>query len=372
MTRYAGMLGLHFIQPLFCVSVFCLLYVSTFGLILPSFLLTGIISICYWVIRNAGTRKRIDTQGKYILITGCDTGFGNSLARLLDSKGLKVFATCLSEQSEGAKLLRENGSKQMRVLQLDVSSDASVDACLDKIKPICLDGLWTLVNNAGIMGKGDVEIQSMDTYKRIAEVNLFGVVRMCKAFLPLVRQCKGRVINVTSVRGLQAFCADSGYVMSKFALEGFTDCLRLEMRRFGVKVIHVEPGMFGLNTGIFNDENVERYKDLNKKLIDNVGDEIRAAYGQEYLDTYMRLPKMRPGSSDKDLKAVLDAFEDAILSHRPDSRYLVDGKRFDGDCMMARLRNILPVFIMDPLYFYLRPLPKEAFYSCTTSGQRRN
>ncbi|XP_046560891.1 retinol dehydrogenase 7-like [Haliotis rubra] len=367
MTRCVEMVGLGTTELLFCVSALCLMYVSPCGLTIPSFLLTGSIFVCYWLIRRARAR-RIDAQGKYVLITGCDTGFGNSLARLLDSKGLKVFATCLSEQSEGAKLLKKDGSKNMRVLQLDVSSDASVLACLEQIKPICFkEGLWTLVNNAGIICKGDVEIQTMEAYKRIAEVNLFGVVRMCKVFLSVVRKCKGRVINVTSVRGLQAFCGDSGYVMSKFGLEGFTDCLRLEMRRFGVKVIHVEPGMFGLNTGLFNEENVERYKVLSKKLIDNVSDEIRTAYGQDYLDTYMRVPKMRPGSSDQDIQPMLDAFEDAILSCRPDSRYLVDGQRVDGDCTMARLRNVLPVFIMDPLYFYLRPLPKEAFYASTTS-----
>ncbi|XP_067671691.1 D-beta-hydroxybutyrate dehydrogenase, mitochondrial-like [Haliotis asinina] len=367
MTLRVDMSGLSATELLFCVSALFLIYMSPHGLTVVRCLLTGSMFVSYWLIRHARAR-RIDPRGKYILITGCDTGFGNSLARLLDSKGLKVFATCLSEHSEGAKLLTKDGSKNMRVLQLDVSSDASVDACLEQIKSICFkEGLWALVNNAGIIRRGDVEIQTVEAYKRIAEVNLFGAVRMCKAFLPLVRKCKGRVINVTSVRGLQAFCGDSAYVMSKFGLEGFTDCLRLEMRRFGVKVIHVEPGMFGLSTGLYNEENVERYKVLNKKLIDNVSDEIRTAYGQDYLDTYMRVPKMRPGSSDKDIQPMLDAFEDAILSSRPNSRYLVDGKSVDGDCTMARLRNVLPVFIMDPLYFYLRPLPKEAFYASTTS-----
>ncbi len=76
-----------------------------------------------------------------------------------------------------------------------------------------------------------------------------------------------------------------------------------------------------------------------QQLIDSVDDEVRAAYGQQYLDTYLRVPKMNSGSSDKDVKGVLDAFEDAILSTNPDSRYLVDGirNRIDVLCVSNAL-----------------------------------
>ncbi|XP_046352509.2 D-beta-hydroxybutyrate dehydrogenase, mitochondrial-like isoform X2 [Haliotis rufescens] len=356
--------GLCVFETILCVSFILLVFVSVWGHTVYTCLLGAVLYVCYWIIRKVG-RNRVDIHGKYVLITGCDTGFGNSLARLLDIKGLNVIAACLSVESDGAKQLKTTGSRRMCVLQLDVTSDESVASCFHTVKTLChKEGLWALINNAGILYTGDVEVQTMAIYRRVSEVNLFGMVRMCKAFLPLVRQRKGRVINVTSVRGLLAGPAHSAYVMSKFGAEGFTDCLRLEMRRFGVKVILIQPGSFGLSTGLFSVENVRRQKVAYQQLIDSVDDEIRAAYGQDYLDTYLRVPKMNSRSSDKDLKRVLDAFEDAILSTNPDSRYLVDGIRhwIDVLCMMARLRNVLPVSLMDALYLWLQPMPKEAFY----------
>ncbi|XP_048248482.1 retinol dehydrogenase 16-like isoform X1 [Haliotis rufescens] len=364
MSSLVDILGVWVLEVTFYVSFILLVFVSVLGQALQACLLFIVCYVSYWVIRKAGG-NRVATQGKYVLITGCDTGFGNSLARLLDIKGLNVIAACLSVESDGAKQLKATGSRRMCVIQLDVTSDESVASCLQRVKTLChKEGLWALINNAGIQYTGDVEVQTMAVYRRVSEVNLFGMVRICKSFLPLVRQRKGRVINVTSVRGLIACHAHSAYVMSKFGAEGFTDCLRLEMRRFGVKVILIQPGGYGLSTGLFSVENVERQKVVYKELIDSVNDEIRAAYGQDYLDTYMCVPKMNPGSSDKDLKGVLDAFEDAILSTNPDSRYLVDGIHpwIDVLCMMARLRNVLPVSLMDALYLWLQPMPKEAFY----------
>ncbi|XP_067672980.1 D-beta-hydroxybutyrate dehydrogenase, mitochondrial-like [Haliotis asinina] len=368
MHSLVDMLSLLVSETILCGLFVVLVFVTLYGKLFNICLLCVAFTVSYWYIRKAGTNM-VDTQGKYVLITGCDTGFGNSLARLLDTKGLNVIATCLTEESDGAKQLKTTGSGRMCVLQLDVTSDESVSSCLQIVKTLChKEGLWALVNNAGILYTGDVEVQTMAVYRRVAEVNLFGMVRMCKAFLPLVRQRKGRIINVTSVRGLQAGPGHSAYVMSKFAGEGFTDCLRLEMRRFGVKVILVEPGSFGRSTGIFSVENVQRQKMAYQQLIDSVDDELRATYGQQYLNTYMRVPKMDPGSSDKDIKGVLDAFEHAILSTTPDARYLVDGirNRIDVLCMMARLRHFLPVSVMDVLYLWLQPLPKEAFYTTTS------
>ncbi|XP_067672979.1 retinol dehydrogenase 16-like [Haliotis asinina] len=368
MSSLVDTLGLCVFETILGVLFISLLFVSLWGHLFILCLLCIACSALYRFIRKAGT-KMVDTKGKYVLITGCDTGFGNSLARLLDTKGLNVIATCLSEESHGAKQLKTTGSRRMCVLQLDVTSGESISSCLQIVKTLChKEGLWALVNNAGIQYTGDVEVQAMAIYRKVAEVNLFGMVRMCKAFLPLVRQRKGRVINVTSVRGLIACQGHSAYVMSKFAGEGFTDCFRLEMRRFGVKVILVEPGGYGLSTGLFSVENVKQQKAVYQELLDSVDDEVRTAYGQHYLDTYMRVPKMIPGSSDKDLKGVLDAFEHAILSSNPNSRYLVDGIRnkIDVLCMMARLRHFLPVSVMDVLYLWLQPLPKEAFYTTTS------
>ncbi|NWX86811.1 BDH protein, partial [Nothoprocta ornata] len=105
-------------------------------------------------------------------------------------------------------------------------------------------GLWGLVNNAGISTFGEVEFTSLDKYKEVAEINLWGTVRVTKAFLPLIRRAKGRVVNVASMLGRMASPSRSCYCISKFGVEAFSDCLRQEMYRWGVRVILIEPSNF--------------------------------------------------------------------------------------------------------------------------------
>ncbi|KAJ8319254.1 hypothetical protein KUTeg_004345 [Tegillarca granosa] len=150
---------------------------------------------CYYIYKKA-TSKKIDVKGKGVFITGCDTGFGFALAKRLDCLGFTVNAGCLSSVCEGAETLRSSTMGKMNVVQLDVTSDDSVNKALkfvtDHVNKNNLE-LWAVVNNAGLNFLGDVEFCSMDIYKRIADVNLFGVVRVTKAFLPLIRKAKGMI-----------------------------------------------------------------------------------------------------------------------------------------------------------------------------------
>ncbi|NXK18687.1 BDH protein, partial [Thinocorus orbignyianus] len=105
-------------------------------------------------------------------------------------------------------------------------------------------GLWGLVNNAGVSTFGEVEFASLDNYKNVAEINLWGTVRVTKAFLPLIRRAKGRVVNITSMLGRMVSPSRSCYCISKFGVAAFSDCLRQEMYRWGVRVILIEPSNF--------------------------------------------------------------------------------------------------------------------------------
>ncbi|XP_075531618.1 D-beta-hydroxybutyrate dehydrogenase, mitochondrial-like [Dermacentor variabilis] len=139
----------------------------------------------------------VSGNGKALLITGCDTGFGHRLAKRLSRDGFLVFAGCLSSMSDGAKQLR--ASSNVEVLQLDVPKQEQVDDALHAVKKhLGARELWSVVANAGVLRSGLLEWLSMDTIVDVFDVNVFGVLRVAKTFLPLLKKSKGRVVTVAS------------------------------------------------------------------------------------------------------------------------------------------------------------------------------
>ncbi|KFR03405.1 hypothetical protein N306_13571, partial [Opisthocomus hoazin] len=151
------------------------------------------------------------------------------------------------KNGEGAMELKNMKSDRMKVLQMDVCSDQEVAQAVDFVKRTLKEpeeGLWGLVKNAGVSAFGEVEFASLDNYKNMAEINLWGTVRVTKAFLPLIRKARGHVVNITSMLGRMASPSRSCYCISKFGVAAFSDCLRQEMYRWGVRVILIEPSNF--------------------------------------------------------------------------------------------------------------------------------
>lgn len=159
------------------------------------------------------------------LVTGASSGIGRACAALLAARGLRVYAA-----SRGAPL------------HIDVTDDTSVHAAVDEI--IRKEGrLDVVVNNAGIALAGAVEDTSVEEAKAQFDVNFFGVLRVCRAVLPILRQQRsGYIVNISSIGGLVAIPYQGLYSASKFALEGLTESLRLEAHPFGVNVVLIEPG----------------------------------------------------------------------------------------------------------------------------------
>lgn len=149
--------------------------------------------------------------------------------------GFKVYAGCLFIEGDGAKDLQRNG---VDVIQLDVTKEVDWNQAVDHIRGKT-GALWGLVHNAGWSTFGEIEWVGMDTYRRIAEINTFGIILGTQKILPLIRPNKGRIVTITSglVRG--AAPSRSPYVFTKYAVVGFIECLRYEMKRFGVQV-HAE------------------------------------------------------------------------------------------------------------------------------------
>ncbi|KAM8804960.1 D-beta-hydroxybutyrate dehydrogenase, mitochondrial-like [Eudromia elegans] len=268
-------------------------------------------------------RRALPADGKAVLITGCDKGFGHALAKQLHAEGFTVFAGCLlaDKNGDGARELRSLKSDRMKVLQVNVCSDQEVAQAVDFVKRNLKEpekGLWGLVNNAGISTFGEVEFASLDKYKEVAEINLWGTVRVTKAFLPLIRRAKGRVVNITSMLGRMASPSRSCYCISKFGVEAFSDCLRQEMYRWGVRVIVVEPSNFVAATGILTAESIEAEA---KVLWDGASDVVREDYGRPYFARHVALMKSFVTSGLKDMSLVLNDITDALTSARPNNRY---------------------------------------------------
>nr|KAG5693090.1 hypothetical protein BaRGS_014040 [Batillaria attramentaria] len=150
--------------------------------------------------------------------------------------------------------------------------------------------LWGLVNNAGVQSVGDLELTTMSQYLRVANVNLFGMVRTTRAFLPLIRQAKGRIVNVSSVKGRVSTPRSAAYNISKYGVETFSDIVRLEMHQFGVKVIIIEPGQFG---GIKDIENLKRLEKDFQDMWTEASDVVKEMYGQQHLQKLLQAVLIR-------------------------------------------------------------------------------
>ncbi|MBD8003703.1 SDR family oxidoreductase [Bacillus norwichensis] len=181
-----------------------------------------------------------------VLITGASSGFGLLTAIELAKQGFFVIATMRHmEKSAYIKQLSKEGQVEERLeyLQLDVASTKSVEnfsRLLQDLPPIDI-----LINNAGFALGGFCEEVSLIEYKEQFETNFFGVISVTQAVLPYMRQRKkGKIINMSSISGKVGFPGLSPYVASKNALEGWSECLRLELKPLGIDVALIEPGSF--------------------------------------------------------------------------------------------------------------------------------
>ncbi|XP_065496202.1 D-beta-hydroxybutyrate dehydrogenase, mitochondrial-like isoform X1 [Caloenas nicobarica] len=268
-------------------------------------------------------RRALPAEGKAVLITGCDKGFGHALAKQLHAKGFTVFAGCLlaDKNGDGARELKNMKSDRMQVLQMDVCSDQEVAQAVDFVKRTLKEpegGLWGLVNNAGVSTFGEVEFATLDNYKNVAEINLWGTVRVTKAFLPLIRRAKGRVVNITSMLGRMVSPSRSCYCISKFGVAAFSDCLRQEMYRWGVRVILIEPSNFVAATGILTADGIDRQAEA---LWSGASNTMQEDYGREYFTRHVALMKSFINSGLKDMSLVLNDITDALTSTHPNNRY---------------------------------------------------
>ena len=179
-----------------------------------------------------------------VLVTGASTGIGRKITEHLASKGYFVYAGARKQADLDALATLKN----VRAVKLDVTKQEDIDAAVATITQAGR-GLYGLVNNAGVAQVGPLATMPMNEIDLQIQVNLYGPVRMTRAFLPLLLESKGRITTVGSISGILASRDLNAYSMSKHAMEAFTDSLAAELAPQGVIVNIVEPGNFNSEIG---------------------------------------------------------------------------------------------------------------------------
>ena len=213
---------------------------------------------------------------KIAVVTGASSGIGFETALTLAREGYYTYATMRdTKKSDKIKEICQKDDLKISVLELDVDDENSIKTAIKKI----LDEkqrIDVLVNNAGWGLWGCVEDVSVDEFKTQFETNFFSVIRLIQEVGPTMRkQGSGKIINISSVAGRIGFPASPAYISSKFALEGLSESLRLEMAPFGVDVIIIEPGV--IKTNFLNpvklakkSESDTAYRDITTKVVSGV------------------------------------------------------------------------------------------------------
>jgi len=270
--------------------------------------------------------------GKTILITGCSSGIGHDAAHGLRARGWRVFASCRQERD--CDRLRDEGFESP---QLDYGDEASIHRALGEVLEVTGGTLDALYNNGAHAVPGAVEDLPTGALREIFEANVFGWHTLTRAVIPVMRaQGHGRIVNCSSVLGLVPMPWRGAYVSTKYALEGLTDVLRIEMRDTPIDVILIEPGPITSRIRANSVPHFETWIDW------------RASPRARQYETSL-LKRLYPAPSKDQFElppsAVTEKLVHALEHSRPKPRYYVTVPTH----VMGRLRRLLPTRALDAL-----------------------
>ena len=279
-------------------------------------------------------------RAQAVLITGSSTGIGAACALDLDRLGFRVFAGVRSE--EAGQRLRQQASERLMPVMLDVTQQESICAAAALIQQhVGGHGLAGLVNNAGIAVVGPLEAVGIDHLRRQLEVNVVGQVAVIQAMLPMLRRAQGRIVNMGSVSGRVAAPYFGPYSASKHALEAISDSLRMELRKWGIRVSIIEPG--SIDTPIWS-----KTRDVHEQWLAEIDTAVAARYADE--TESLRTASEHMAETSLPVEYVTRAVRHALVASRPRARYPVGRSA----CWMMFLAARIPSPLMD--YFICRSL----------------
>ena len=265
-----------------------------------------------------------------ILITGCSSGIGLDAARGLKARGWRVFATC--RQEADCERLRAEGLESFR---LDYSDEASIEAAVAETLRRTGGTLDALYNHGAFACPGAAEDLPRGALREIFETNLFGYHDLTRRLIPVMRaQGHGRIVNCSSVLGLVGATWRGAYVATKFAMEGLSDVLRIEMRGTGIEIILIEPGPIATK---IRENAVPHFE----QWIDWENSARRAQY--VFLRGRLYDKKTKKDAFELGPEAVTAKLIRALEDRRPKPRYYVTTPTH----LMGFLRRILPTRALD-------------------------
>jgi NAD(P)-dependent dehydrogenase (short-subunit alcohol dehydrogenase family) len=266
-----------------------------------------------------------------IVITGASSGIGKATALYLDRLNFQVFAGV--RRAADGRALEEEASDRLMAIQLDVTDDESIAAAVEKVSAATSGSLYGLINNAGLSLNGPLELLPVADIKRLMDVNVIGLLAVTKAFLPLLRAGRGRIVNISSGHGLLAIPDKSAYAASKFAVQAISDSLRVELRPFGVAVSCVAVGKV-------NTEALSKILADRDRMISESDPEIVDLY-RALIDFFDREVKDLPGVPPTDVARVISH---TLEARRPKAHLRVGPGA-------AKMRNLarLPLGLRDRL-----------------------
>jgi NAD(P)-dependent dehydrogenase (short-subunit alcohol dehydrogenase family) len=276
-----------------------------------------------------GTRRLPLTNT--VVITGASSGIGKACALHLDQLGFRVFAG-VRREIDSATLQRE-ASAGLTPIFLDVTDAASITSAVDTVTAVVGEtGLGGIVNNAGIAVAGPLEFLPIPELRKQFEVNVIGQIAVTQAFLPLLRQGQGRIVNIGSLGGRIAMPFVAPYSAAKFAMEALTDSLRIELRPWHIPVSIVEPGFIA--TPIW-----EKSKEVADATFKNLPSQADHLYGRAIpavREVYSHL-----GRTGTPAEEVAKVIVQALTAARPKTRYIVGGGSKLGLTVLERLPDKL-------------------------------
>lgn len=293
------------------------------------------LSCCLMAVDTAAIAQDVVNQ-KAVLVTGASSGIGLRIAKVLADNGYYVYAGARKAED----LRRLDALDNVSSVRLDVTVQEDIDAAVDYVR-IEGRGLWGIVNNAGVVVLSPLASGSDANVRFTFDVNVFGPVRINQAFLPLVTESRGRTTTIGSISGFIADSGDSGYSASKFAIEGYTDSLAMELAESGVHVSVVDPGTYK--------------SEIRGKMVAQL---LAAAdAGEVELDDAERAEMIRTEFGNDELPEPDDvaiAVLHAMSSDRPKRRYMVTPNKEQANLTIRSAMQRLLELNDDQPYSYNR------------------
>lgn len=270
-----------------------------------------------------------------ILITGCSSGIGFDAVSAFKKRGHRVIASCRKRED-----LDKLASLGIEAVLLDVSDSISINDAFSEVMAMTNGRLDVLINNAGYGQAGALEDITRDVLRKQFETNVFGLLELTNLVIPVMRQQgRGRIINLSSILGIISMPFRGAYNASKYAVEGLSDTLRLELKSSGIQVITIEPGPIESR---FRDNVIDGTLpsvDINKSHYKKQYESMLSTYKQKKADSVFT----------KTTQAVIDKLVHAIESSSPRAKYPVTMPAH----LFIFLKRILSTKMLDRIFLLI-------------------